>query len=250
MWIALWLLLGLLFCYALVIASARVFGKKDRSYRLRLGRNVDIYTEQDTGFAFYYMCEFNDDDSGVLIIKFFYGCIYISFGRLKNRSDNFKYGFYTYENDSFWLWYGNRSKVIYWPWSWDFHSSNYIMSDGCLVNKRMLDDFIEQVKIKPLLDEFRIQVKTYPYTYICDNGNIQERMVTVHMTRYEWWWRLKKLVGIGKTMVRKSIEVEFDKETGSRAGSFKGGVVACSYTMLPDETMDQCIRRMEKERRF
>jgi hypothetical protein len=39
-------------------------------------------------------------------------------------------------------------------------------------------------------------------------------------------------------------------EVGEEAGSWKGGVLGCGYTLLPNETPLQCLRRMEKERKF
>jgi hypothetical protein len=50
--------------------------------------------------------------------------------------------------------------------------------------------------------------------------------------------------------VRTSIEVGFDDEVGERTGSWKGGTIGCGYDMLPDESAVQCLRRMERERKF
>lgn len=46
------------------------------------------------------------------------------------------------------------------------------------------------------------------------------------------------------------IDVQFDGEVGERSGSWKGGTVGCSYDKLPTEGIEQCLRRMEKEREF
>ena len=51
-------------------------------------------------------------------------------------------------------------------------------------------------------------------------------------------------------MERRVIEIEFDGEVGERTGSWKGGTVGCSYEMQEDETIEQCLRRMEREREF
>ncbi len=43
-----------------------------------------------------------------------------------------------------------------------------------------------------------------------------------------------------------SIEVEFSQEMGSRCGSWKGGILAMNYAMLPKETAQQTFERMQK----
>jgi hypothetical protein len=50
--------------------------------------------------------------------------------------------------------------------------------------------------------------------------------------------------------VRRSIDVHFSKEVGSRKGSWKGGVLGCGYEMKKGESALQCIKRMELERTF
>ena len=49
---------------------------------------------------------------------------------------------------------------------------------------------------------------------------------------------------------RQSISVEFNDEVGERSGSWKGGCIVCGYEMLPGETPEQTLRRMERERVF
>ena len=51
-------------------------------------------------------------------------------------------------------------------------------------------------------------------------------------------------------MVKRYIEIEFDGEVGKGKGSWKGGCIGCSYNLLPGETPEECIKRMEKERSF
>ena len=51
-------------------------------------------------------------------------------------------------------------------------------------------------------------------------------------------------------MERVNIDVQFDGEVGERSGSWKGGTVGCGYDKLPHESIEQCLRRMEKEREF
>ena len=47
-----------------------------------------------------------------------------------------------------------------------------------------------------------------------------------------------------------SIDVRFDNEIGEGVDTWKGGCTGCSYNLLEDETPEQCLRRMEIERKF
>jgi hypothetical protein len=49
---------------------------------------------------------------------------------------------------------------------------------------------------------------------------------------------------------RKTINVDFNDEVGERTGSWKGGTLGCGYDLLPNETPLECLRRMERERKF
>lgn len=46
------------------------------------------------------------------------------------------------------------------------------------------------------------------------------------------------------------IEIIFDKEVGKEKGSWKGGCIGCGYDLLPGEDPVDCLKRMEKERKF
>lgn len=64
-------------------------------------------------------------------------------------------------------------------------------------------------------------------------------------------WRPKWLgwTGLFKK-IKRSIRIEFSSEVGRDKGSWKGGCIGCGYELLPSESPMDCIKRMEKERRF
>lgn len=88
-----------------------------------------------------------------------------------------------------------------------------------------------------------------PYKYILKSGTIQERIATCRVEEMEWRWRKLMFLPFPR-IIRRSIEVEFDNEVGERSGSWKGGTLGCGYTMLKGESIEDCLRRMEKERKF
>jgi len=132
------------------------------------------------------------------------------------------YGFYFFE-DSLVLEYGKThgrrgdpQKHIRMPWGWK-HREHHVET----------------------------QPRSYSYRYELESGEIQERTATITKESRIWtraWIPWKK--------VTRSINVEFSGEVGEGTGSWKGGTTGCSYSMLPNETPLECLRRMERERRF
>jgi len=132
------------------------------------------------------------------------------------------YGFYFFA-DSLVLEYGKTKgtrgdpiKHIRMPWAWKF--------------RREWAEGFEQ---------------EYSYRYERESGEIQERKARVLIEGREWtrpWipWRMSV----------RSIRVNFSDEVGERTGTWKGGVIGCSYDLKPGETKLECLRRMERERRF
>jgi hypothetical protein len=90
---------------------------------------------------------------------------------------------------------------------------------------------------------------TLPYTYILKRGEVQNRTATVFVERRAWrpkWFTWTSIF----EKERQTIDVDFSDEVGERTGSWKGGCVGCGYEMLPTETPEQTLRRMERERIF
>lgn len=101
---------------------------------------------------------------------------------------------------------------------------------------------------KPDSWDFRkSDAKKWQYDYTYDTGSeIQESVATYTLERRTWH---RKWLPFVKT-TRTVLDVSFDREMGSKAGSWKGGVVGTGIELLPNETPDQAIRRMEATREF
>jgi len=90
--------------------------------------------------------------------------------------------------------------------------------------------------------------ETYDYTYTRKNGQTQNVQATIHVVRMQWrakWWPI-----IRRKHVRTSIDIAFSAEIGEGVDDWKGGCVGCGWDMEEGETPLQCLKRMEKERRF
>ena len=88
--------------------------------------------------------------------------------------------------------------------------------------------------------------ETFDFKYRLPGGEIQEAKATCHMRRMKWHRKWFPFV----RQVCTTLEVRFDRELGSRAGSWKGGVVGTGIDMHPGEGMEQALRRLEQTARF
>lgn len=88
--------------------------------------------------------------------------------------------------------------------------------------------------------------KTLPYRYIRKNGEVQDRLVTVSVSLVKSCWA--KIPFISRVV--RYMDYEFDNHVGEGVDDWKGGVVSSSIQMLPKETLEQCVRRMEATKKF
>lgn len=152
-----------------------------------------------------------------------------------------RWGF-SFDEDALHLYWGERSNIWWLPWKHKIHQRHEVRRpDGSWV------PFVgswEQGKEPDGREEF-----LFSYTYVLRNGTVQERKATVFVERRAWrpkWFTWTRLF----EKERQSIDVAFDDEVGERTGSWKGGTVGCGWEMLPNETPERTLRRMERERVF
>lgn len=122
-------------------------------------------------------------------------------------------------------------------WQFEYH---WIMDKN--KNWRLIDKSEQSWDI---VDEEGL-IEEYDYTYTLKSGEVQKRKAKCHIERRQWkrkWFPWSK-------MVHTDLNIEFNDEVGERTGSWKGGCVGTGYKMKNGESMEQCLRRMEKERIF
>jgi hypothetical protein len=159
----------------------------------------------------------------------------------------------TCSNDPWWR------KSISWNFPWDYEW----FSTEILEHKANLPGLAKTVWMESRADRgkrdvfeamrksdvFKKQVsETYDYAYTRKNNEVQQCKATVFVERRTWrmkWWPLLPF-----KLVRTSIDVHFDDEVGEGIGSWKGGTVGCGYDLKDGETPLECLRRMERERKF
>lgn len=149
---------------------------------------------------------------------------------------------FSFSDDALHLYWNEHSKVLWLPWTHkEFQRHEVRKADGAWV--KAVDSWDREAT--PDGREYF----DFPYTYALKDGTIQNRRAKVHVERRAWrpkWFTWTPLF----EMSRQCIAVDFNDEVGERSGSWKGGTVGCGYDMLPSETAEETLRRMEKERTF
>lgn len=132
--------------------------------------------------------------------------------------------------------WGLRRKALYWPWTWHTLAYEEMLPDGTWRSVFNRDDKAAYVE-------------HHPYTYMLQSGEIQHRTAAVSKRRHVICYRAFKALGWPR-WIKEGIDVTFSDEVGERTGSWKGGTIGCGYDLRPDETIGDCLRRMEAERKF
>lgn len=215
------------------------------------------------GLAFGLML-FGDDNHFSLHIRFGWPNIYLRLPFLSRWSyepaemmDQWGFGFFERALHLHW---GSRTKVIHLPWHYEWVRTSLLLKDGTWAHemarpKRPGFPNYPVVDRKGLACSGYFAIKelmwseVYPYRYTLRSGKVQERTATVKVEEREWRWRaLWWFPFFAK--VSRTIAVDFNDEVGERSGSWKGGTVGCSYSLLPQEMPQEALRRMERERKF
>ncbi|MES2348328.1 MAG: hypothetical protein V4641_12245 [Pseudomonadota bacterium] len=83
-------------------------------------------------------------------------------------------------------------------------------------------------------------------TFLIEDFDGERITATTLMEQREWKFgtgHFRWLSWFRKDMVRRSLDISFDKETGTEKGSWKGGTTGCGIDMLPGELHEQAFRR-------
>ena len=136
--------------------------------------------------------------------------------------------------------WGMWRKTFDLPWSWHTLAFETMMADGTWQPLRYGGESGERVKP---------YTESHPYTYTLKSGDVQKRMANVSKRRHVICWRMFKILGWPR-WIKESIDIKFDGEVGEGSGSWKGGCIGCSYDLRHDETMQEALCRMEKDREF
>ncbi len=226
---------------------------KGKWYTFYFGKAFDISYE---------VCGYFDNRPRINLDLFFFNLTLIL--PFKNdwtdECDPPKWGI-AWHNQTFWIYRGGKGNMnggnkwwtVYAPWSYQWVRTSTLLKDQTWFNETIGN----RVKWNgdsnlpgsyEWLNANRYQ-EVHKYIYNLKSGDIQNVDATIKIEEREWRWHWLKWLPFLKK-IDKSISIDFSSEVGERAGSWKGGCTGCGYTMLKDETPLECLRRMEKERKF
>lgn len=186
------------------------------------------------------------DDHNTLVVGLVAFTLYVHVPRWPNRDYDVDRGYgFSFADTGLHLYWGKRTKVLWYPWSWDFYKRWELVAGESYAKDRQI-----WVEVPPRMPHGQLATKsTAPYTYKLRSGEQQNVTATYYVSHAEWRWRwLKWLPWPRRT--ESSIWVDFSEEVGEGRGSWKGGTLGCGYRLKPGESPLECLRRMEAERRF
>lgn len=152
-------------------------------------------------------------------------------------------------NESVWIYRGGKGNDNggnkWWTWDIPFISRNWVRT-SILLKDNTWEHETEASKKSFWKDEWKQKQEVWNYDYV-DSYDNEVIPTKIYVEEMEWrpkWLQWTSLF----SKVRTTIDVHFSKGCGSRKGSWKGGVIGCSYNLLQNESPIDCIKRMEKER--
>jgi len=186
-----------------------------------------------------------------LDLIFFRLCITLPFKNdWTDECDPPKYGI-AIHNKTFWIYKGGKGNMNggnkWWTWDIPFITKNWIRTSILLKNGVWEHEYKGDRK-NFWEDSWKEEQESWTYNYT-DSYDGEVIPTTIYVEQREWrpkWLEWTKLFRDISTV----IDVHFSKEVGKRKGSWKGGTVGCNYEMLPNESPLECLKRMEKQRKF
>lgn len=151
--------------------------------------------------------------------------------------------------------WGQRCKILDYPWDWTMVRHEVLQDDGTWTPHRFEWECGAEGEVDGRGRPFRFRepmkpgIEKLPFRYVRRSGEVQDRTAEIYVEEREWRWRWFKLLPYPR-MVHRCIHISFDQEVGERTGSWKGGVVGTTYEMRPGETPRECLYRMQRDERF
>lgn len=143
------------------------------------------------------------------------------------------------------LHWGSKTKVLWYPWSWEFYKRWEMVAGGSYASGESF-----WIEVPSRMNHGELATKsTADYTYTRRSGEQQKVTATFYVGSMEHRWRWLMWLPFPRR-ISKFISVDFSAQVGEGVDSWKGGCLGCGYDMLPGESALECLRRMERDRRF
>jgi hypothetical protein len=186
------------------------------------------------------------DDHNTLVLGLVAFTIYLHVPRWPNQRYDIEMGYgFSFCDTGLHLHWGRQTKVLWYPWSWDFYKRWELVEGDNYAKGRTF-----WIELPRAIDHGNLATKhTADYAYKLRSGDAQKVTATYYVEHQEWRCRWLKWL----PWPRKSqtcISVAFSGEVGEGINTWKGGTLGCGYQMRPGESALECLRRMETERTF
>jgi len=161
-----------------------------------------------------------------------------------------------YHNDTFWIYHGaDKWWTFDMPWQWTIVRHDLLLPNGDLYHRNKYPQFGRGrgVKTRSWYDVFEsdpgdVQIKVADYVALkhkVSDNIIQEAVIRLCGEEREWRWKWFTWFPFFG-MIQRTINCESPIELGSKAGSWKGGMMGWGTDWKHDETMEQAFWRWYK----
>lgn len=123
------------------------------------------------------------DDHNTLVLGLVLFSLYLHVPRWPNQGYDVEMGYgFSFCDTGLHLYWGKRTKVLWYPWSWDFHKRWELVAGGSYATGR---DF--WIEVPSAMNHGQIATKsTAPYAYKRRSGEVQNVTATYYVTHSEW----------------------------------------------------------------
>jgi hypothetical protein len=153
---------------------------------------------------------------------------------------------------TFWVYRGGKGNWNggnrWWTWDIPFITKEWVRTSILLEDGTWEHETPKDRNKNFYKKEWKSKQKSWTYDYT-DSYDGEIIPTTIYVDEREWrpkWLKWTSLFG----KVRRTIDIHFSKECGRRKGEWKGGTLGCGYDLLPGEEPLDCLKRMERERKF
>lgn len=137
----------------------------------------------------------------------------------------------------------DHTKVWFFPWNqtrrirYDFYNLDGTYCCSALDRQNGACDFKAIEKARNTAEKAKIKFKDFDGEEITAECYIEEMEWRYGTGLFKW------LRYVRKPIVRRTLDINFDKETGYEKGSWKGGTISHGIELLPNETPLEAFKR-------
>lgn len=134
----------------------------------------------------------------------------------------------------------DHSKVYFIPWN----ETHMVRHSFYNLDHSIFAQYTETTSSRDVAEKYRSSVPKIRISFNDFDG--EQNVATCYIQERQWcygsgWWKFIRY--LKKPIVRRTLDITFDKETGRQKGDWKGGTIGTSIEIAPNESPLQAFIR-------